>query len=574
MNASLEIVTGKKATLPAQLDQVPLLVAEIVAYSNAHGLDIKEVQGLELLCTEAINNAVEHGAREDASQKVSVRWEIEGQTFTLEVEDPSDFLPELNAKDLPEDPLSERGRGSCLIDQLSDSAAHYLVGGKHRLLLTKRLEGRVSPPESVEDMDEMVNSMTEELSTAYENLSALFRLGERLATSGSFQKFVDSSLQELMELTQSDGAMISTWKSDQSTLETIGAKGVFSECLGNEQKESDDTIEVHVARHSEERSLEAHETVDSHDPFSAMQGHYFSAPMSFADRAAGVLTLHRTGEKKFFSTGQTHLARTFTDFLSIVITLEDLQVQRAQQEIALREIEIAGDIQKRLLPRTFPQSKSYLVSGACNSARQVGGDYLDAISVDNESVLLVIADVMGKGVPAAMLATIFRTALYSRLEMAADPGALLTGVAAQLYHDIGQLDMFITAQIVYCDGKNRTLLLANAGHSPAVLWNRSREYDLVEEGGVPLGILDGQEYIAVQREFPSESRLMLFTDGLYEVQDKEGTYLNIEGFIELLNPFLNQGGEAFLASALSAINAYTEFTPPSDDRSIVIADSM
>jgi len=573
MNTGIHFSAGRKVSFAASLESVPAVVSDICSCCRLHQMEAKDLQSIELVCTEALNNAVEHGADKNSSHSISAFWWIEQERFMMDIEDPGDFLPDGEAAQLPSDELSERGRGLFIIQQLADEVKHYLLEGRHHVRLGIGLSELSVTPDSTEEMELLVGSMTEELSAAYENLSALFRLGERLALCSSFQDFVDSSLQDLMELTQSDGAMVAAWQ-DESRLKTIGAKGIFSALLSHEQAASERAIEVDAALNSKEYSLEAHEIIQSADPFSKFGGHFFCAPMSFSDRPAGVLTLHRTDDHAFYTAAQTHIARTFTDFFSIVINLEELQAQRAEQEIELREVRIAAEIQKRLLPREFPVSSSFSVAGACNSARQVGGDYLDVISVDENSFLLVMADVMGKGVPAAMLATIFRTALYARLDIVERPAELMSEIGEQLYRDIGQLDMFITAQIAYCDIASETISIANAGHCPAALWDASGNCRMVSEGGVPLGILGEQKYKASEAAFHKNNRLMLFTDGLYEVQDPAGQYLNVEGFIEMLDPFLKVETHTFIEKVLFSVNEYTDHATPSDDRSILVVDNL
>ncbi len=560
--------------ISAQLENVAPLVRHIISFCTHRNLADDDLMAIELSANEALNNAVEHGAGKDPEQMIEARWEIKGDQWILDVSDPGDYLPEEGKDNLPEDVLSERGRGSFLMAQLCDSTEHDQIRGRHHLRLTKRLKKAPAPVESPEEMNQTIASMAEELSTSFENLSALFRLAEQLAYSHSFTEFIQSSLDELMDLTRSNGAMVSSWNEDLSELITIGAKSVFAGYLHHTQTADCEGMEVSSALHSKEQSVEAGTALQADDPLHSLDGHLIFIPMSFADKPAGVLSLHRDKCADFFSSGDIHIARTFADFFSIAIVVESLQVKRAHEESAVRELAIAADLQKRLLPREFPLSDTFSIQGACTSARQVGGDYLDVIPLGDDNFLAVIADVMGKGVPAAMLATVFRTALYARLDLARSPAKLMEEMGAQLTRDIGGLEMFITAQIVYCNGNNRSLEICTAGHCPALIWSEDGSCQQIEEGGIPLGILSDQTYPAITCDFPPGSRLAIITDGFYEVENSEGEFLDIAGLLNLVRPHLALGGYDFLMQLIDEVNRYTGEAPPSDDRSAVIIDCL
>lgn len=564
-----------RADFVASLNHVSTVIAQLVAFGQAHSVKPEDLNALELIAAEAINNAVLHGAKEDASQRVVVEWWIEDDQFVLMVTDPSNFLPEEEkvTATLPDDPLSECGRGTFLLHELSEEVNHSLVEGRHRLRIVRRLTSPASPPETAEEMEATLGSMAEELSTAYENLSALFRLGEQLACSASFQAFLSSCLSELVELTQSDGAEIALWREEGEVLLTVGAHGALSGRLGHKESSDSKSIAVQAATKAKELSLDADEVAIWQNQDPLLCGHVFCIPMAFADKPVGALTLHRPSSGHYFASGQTQLARTFADFISIIATLEELQEQRAQEEANLREMRIAAEIQRRLLPTSFPTLEAFEVNGVCKGVGQVAGDYVDAIPVHEHSVLAIMADVMGKGIPAAMLGTVFRTALYARPNLYNQPAELMMSVARQLYHHIGPLDMFITVQFAYCNAADRTVTICSAGHCPAFLWTPSDEGKQLREAGVPLGILEIFDYEQATHAFPPGSRLALYTDGLYEVDDGNGTFLDVDGLQDAMTARRSCPLSSFIEEALYYVAEYSNHAPPSDDRSVVVVDS-
>jgi len=128
-------------------------------------------------------------------------------------------------------------------------------------------------------------------------------------------------------------------------------------------------------------------------------------------------------------------------------------------------------------------------------------------------LLLVIADVMGKGVPAAMFAAILRSLLRVSPELANQPAALLTRVNRQLYPELSGVEMFITAQLVHVDARARKIVTASAGHCPLVIAD-PREVRTFSPEGMPLGILPDTVFHDETADLPAGCRVLLYTDGV------------------------------------------------------------
>src|SRR5213078_2814923 len=127
-----------------------------------------------------------------------------------------------------------------------------------------------------------------------------------------------------------------------------------------------------------------------------------------------------------------------------------------------RELDIARNIQQSLLPKTFPSLPGFGLAGFCLSARQVGGDFFDVLPLSSHSALLVVADVMGKGVPAALFAATLRTLIRAMAEWTHRPGELLARVNRLMYDELSGVDMFITAQLALADTRQGRLIVASA----------------------------------------------------------------------------------------------------------------
>ena len=190
----------------------------------------------------------------------------------------------------------------------------------------------------------------------------------------------------------------------------------------------------------------------------------------WADQLVGTATLGRLAANKPFTAAQVNLLHTFVDFLAIQIVNARLLDERTAARVTRRELEIAAEIQRSLLPAQLPACPPFALAAACQNALQVGGDFYDAIPAGNGAVLLVIADVMGKGVPAALFAAVLRSTIRSMPQLFSQPGELLGAANKILFPDLSRVDMFITAMLVYLDPRRGKMISASAGHCPLLLW--------------------------------------------------------------------------------------------------------
>ncbi|HLO76711.1 MAG TPA: SpoIIE family protein phosphatase, partial [Magnetospirillum sp.] len=204
----------------------------------------------------------------------------------------------------------------------------------------------------------------------------------------------------------------------------------------------------------------------------------------------------------------------------------------AEQEAFRRELALAADIQRAMLPP--PQAAAFPIHGVNRPARGVSGDFFDVVTLPDGRLAFAIADVSGKGMNAALLmaktASLFRC-LAKRLD---GPGALLTAIDAELA-ETGSAGMFVTMVAGVLDPARGHVVLANAGHEPPLLL-RGATAQWLEGGLPPLGI-DPALFLSGCPESHVDlagGTLYLFTDGLTEAKDDDGRMLGAEGVPPLL----------------------------------------
>jgi serine phosphatase RsbU (regulator of sigma subunit)/anti-sigma regulatory factor (Ser/Thr protein kinase) len=258
--------------------------------------------------------------------------------------------------------------------------------------------------------------------------------------------------------------------------------------------------------------------------------------------------------------------------LGVQVVNARLAKEQLDNSVLGRELEIARNIQQSLLPRTFPSLQGFGLSGFCLSARQVGGDFFDVLPLSDQSVLLVVADVMGKGVPAALFAATLRTLVRTTVNWTRRPSELLRRINHHMFDELSGVDMFITAQLALVDLDKQSLAVANAGHCPLLLTNREGETISVSPEGMPLGIVPQLEFADQVLNLDRIHSVLLYTDGLTEARNPDGEWFGHERLLSWLRKAANSNHSARELSNtfLKELDSFQSSAPIKDDQTFLI----
>jgi len=509
------------------------------------GVDEKELFSYELCIAEASNNAVEYAKGPSRNLKPIAEALFTPSQIELRVTDHTAGF-ELPERVPPPLPMTDRGRGLFLIQSVMDEV-RYLRGTKENILVMRkkrnavrpfvplRLEGSVEPfsvehyrTERAQSTAQMAK-MADELKFRSETLSSVFRCCAELGRIDKVSEgFEGRLLVDLLHLTSADWYVLRMLSPDGRKLLVAAASEQDLASLPIELPSAVNLpsgIEGAVAMSLTPMRFDIRESTDPSEPLRVVgpKGAGLVCPLCFGSTLVGTIAVGRRNGDFPLGKLQDEVIRTFAEFLAI----QTLNIRRQKVEVhnrvVARELEIAQNIQHLLLPRTLPQLPGFSLAGGWQSAREVGGDFYDAIAIDGQRLLLMIADVMGKGVPAALFATTMRGLLRGLASRSSDPSQLLSGLNRLLYKELSSVAMFITAQIVLVDLKTRKLTAASAGHCPLlyVPYGR-RSVAAMAIQGLPLGVLPDTEYPHVSARLGSPATLLLYTDGLTDTRNQYG----------------------------------------------------
>jgi hypothetical protein len=208
-------------------------------------------------------------------------------------------------------------------------------------------------------------------------------------------------------------------------------------------------------------------------------------------------------------------------FLASVADQVALAVGRSMQQQSEGELEQARTIQRSLLPQTLPEVAGLAVAARWEPAREVSGDYYDVIRLDDDRLLVCIGDVVGKGLPAALLMSTLQAAVKAVAAATGAPSQICEQVRKVVCHSLTG-GTFVTFFCALVDRSKLTLSFANAGHNPPILTRRSGEVLRLEEGGPAIARMLTSGYAQEETSLEPGDRLLMFTDGATEAMNPDG----------------------------------------------------
>lgn len=221
-----------------------------------------------------------------------------------------------------------------------------------------------------------------------------------------------------------------------------------------------------------------------------------------------------------------------------------------------REIAEAKAIQEKLLPREIPQMPGYEIASAWQSARLVGGDYFDILPLDEKTLGICIADVAGKGMPAALLMSNLQAAVRGLSSLSLPPNLLCNRLNSIVYRNT-ESDRFITFFYAHLDGPARRLVYANAGHNAPLVVRADGSHQRLLEGGAVLGVFDSRNYELGSAQLAPGDRVILFTDGVTEACNSVGEEFGEARLLRLLEDHRNLSADDLQAKILAAVAEFS-----------------
>jgi phosphoserine phosphatase RsbU/P len=245
---------------------------------------------------------------------------------------------------------------------------------------------------------------------------------------------------------------------------------------------------------------------------------------------------------------------------------EKLEAERRTAQ----ELEIARQVQARLFPQRMPQAKTLEYAGTCIQARQVGGDYYDFLDLGREKLGLVIGDIAGKGIAAALLMANLQASLRSQCATASDqPQDFLRSVNQLFYENTADGD-YATFFFSEYDDNTQRLRYVNCGHLCALLLRRDDTLERLGSTSTVLGLFEKWDCSLEERQLFSGDTLVLYTDGATESFNDAGEEFAERRLIEALRRYRGQSSQALIASIVEEVRQFNR-NEQQDDITLIVA---
>ncbi|MCA1815641.1 MAG: SpoIIE family protein phosphatase [Acidobacteria bacterium] len=296
------------------------------------------------------------------------------------------------------------------------------------------------------------------------------------------------------------------------------------------------------------------------------------APIISSEEVLGVFDLE-SDEPDAYDADDLEVLMMLASQVAIILEKAMLYEQSVERRRLQAQLEVARQVQLELLPARDPKLEGFDISAYNFSTEEVSGDYYDFVSIYEDHLGLVIADVSGKGVPAALLMAFLRASLRAAIQIGYAPNISMAKVSYLLWEST-ENNQFVTAFYGVLDATNKTLAYANAGHNPPLLMDAEGKARFIERGGIPLGLFRDTRYYEYYVPVESGQTLLLYTDGATEAASADGCEFGRERLEQKVRENRHLPAKELIKSLHDAILEWTGGRGSSDDVTFVVVKAL
>jgi serine phosphatase RsbU (regulator of sigma subunit)/HAMP domain-containing protein len=296
-------------------------------------------------------------------------------------------------------------------------------------------------------------------------------------------------------------------------------------------------------------------------------------PMVVKDQLFGMLFFVQSDRKKEFNLPQQHFAATLASQAGIALENTLLYEDLQEKERFKRELEIAREVQKRLLPEKMPDINGFQIDAFCLPASEVGGDYYDFFQLDEHHLAIAIADVSGKGTSASFYMAEIKGMMMQLSYQNLKPNELLSQINKHLFLNVDRR-IFVTMIYGILDIPNNKFVFSRAGHNSILHFKTNGNFEVITPPGIGLGLEKGslfdQKIVEVPVELNQNEIIILYTDGVTEAMNPNNEEFGEQRLIESIQSTRNKPVAEIGKTVISDITEYISGQAQHDDITMVI----
>ncbi len=296
-----------------------------------------------------------------------------------------------------------------------------------------------------------------------------------------------------------------------------------------------------------------------------------AVPLIYEDKVIGVVALE-SNRTHAFNEYHGRLLENIANYLSIAIVNARLYKEHVERERRLEhEILMARDVQRSMIPESAPHLRGFEIAARLEPALNLSGDFYDYVQLSDKRLGIMIGDVAGKGIRAAMGMAASRSILRSVARRGQGPARVLRDANLRLHRDLGR-QLLLTLVYAVIDAETRTLQYCNAGHNSPLMINASGKWRALKTGGLLLGVFDKQQYKSETLHLEKGDVIFFYTDGLVEAQTPPPQAIDF-GEPRVLDFLLNHRhlrASAIVDAAIKQVRDFTAGAQQHDDLTLLV----
>ncbi|MFW5807675.1 MAG: GAF domain-containing SpoIIE family protein phosphatase [Spirochaetota bacterium] len=424
-------------------------------------------------------------------------------------------------------------------------------------------------------------------------LNLMNKSGVGAGNVNDFNEITDSILQYVCEMINARSGILLTTTSDKNYLLPRGFYGVFPPLGAGESYAS--IKKQYLEEFNRQVKLKVGEKYIGKVAQSRQSSFYRNArefpelveqsktieietlmahPLEYKNELLGVIAFCNKEDGSLFTEEDFTLSKVLAEHVAIIMNNFRFYNELVKRQRDERELEIAGTIQKNLLPRSIPESEYVEIFTFNRPAKDVGGDYYNIINVDDKRLDVVIADVAGKGVPASLVMVMISTVLKNIIKANYGPRRIIAFLNRFLCKE-STMERYATLSYVSIQVMENILQFTNSGHSPLIVYkSATRNFEQLDTPGIPLGIDADQNYIQKQTEFEPGDIIALFTDGVTEAMNEQNDMFGLDRLCSAIKENCEKDAETIGSTILEQIEMFSAGAEQHDDMSLIIVKKL
>ncbi len=444
-------------------------------------------------------------------------------------------------------------------------AAKKIAGGDYAQRVV------VKSNDAIGTLGESFNYMSDNLNQSMKRMELTSNFNQTLILANNLSELLDTILAEILNARKINSGAIMLFNNQRNLFVVKGTSELytFHKALAKNSNFLDWFIQSRNISDAQEY-LERFEN-ELNNEYNELRklGVVMTIPLHTKDEVIGLFSFGAMAGGKEYSDADIKFLSNLIQSAVIAIDNIILREKEAESEIMKFELEFAKKVQESLLPEANPNIQGFDIYTLCIPAKDIGGDYFDFIQLNEGGLGISIADVSGKGVPAALYMASTRSLLRSIAVDHQTSCSTLTRINDLLF-DERSTNTFVTMFYAIIDSKTKTLNYTNAGHTfPLHYKDHSKACSYLINAGLPLGIASPQNYNSSSVTLAPGELILFYTDGIVEAMNEEDELFGFERLEALVNKYGHLAAKDFIDKTMEELMLFVGENPFQDDLTIV-----